>query len=411
MSLVEVTSKLLNNPELSDVGFEFNDDVKYCSHKFILSVRSSVFNTMFYGSIPEAANNGLVQIVDISSAGFFELLRFLYTDQVNLTIENIKEVIYAAHKYDVKRLGSVCARFLAEHLCHENVIDYLANIHIYNNESSDECLKYIDLNIRELISHNYRTIYALDEEPLKLLLIRDSLNIKEINLFAFLLTWAKKRLSNDNLIVQTVVQNTKEKFMDLFKLIRFPSMSILDFSSTFKFAPNFFTNEEILAVFKYISTMQKCHLENLNYSALARASPFVMLILKTNGKFPKGHALKTVTFTVRKYLKIHHFCLSNHEGSLERFQLKLFKSGVDQPLFSANISSSTPRILCETKLVLLAPDQKYTLQTESDQNSNLEYSLYDGADYDFNFIFPNKFETHISRICYSIFVPKRKLEN
>lgn len=400
-------SKMFNNAELSDVNFVFSDGTEFCSHKFILSIRSSVFTTMFYGSIPEATTNKNIEIVDISSVAFSEFLRFIYTDKVNLTIENLKEVIYAAHKYEIKQLGIICAQFLAEQLTSDNVIHYLDHLYIYENESSVECLQFIDLAISGLIEKGNKALFALDAKPLKEILTRNSLKINEITLFKFLLKWTE--ISSKNF---KTIQNRKETFIDLFSLIRFPSMDLIQFGESFNLEPHFFTDEEILAIFKYSSTVNaNCSTKDiLSYSTTKRFNSFDMLELEKTGTFPKIDTIKTVTFTVRKMLEINHFCISYHEGSMETFVLKLFEADAENPIFSASIRSSATRIMCQNKLIL-KPELKYTLHTESDEYSNLEYSKYGTAKYCSIFKFPSKFETHIAGICYTTVITKRQHEN
>ena len=83
----------------ADVKFTFKDsDEIVPAHKSILSINSLVFDTMFYGSLPE---NGDIPIADASPAAFEEFLQFFYLTTFELTSENIFDVANLCKKYQV----------------------------------------------------------------------------------------------------------------------------------------------------------------------------------------------------------------------------------------------------------------------------------------------------------------------
>ena len=83
------------------------------AHKAILSARSPVFAAMFQHDMKEAALNR-VDIVGIEPAVFQALLRFIYTDQVNLTSENSEALLAAADRYFIDLLKAKCEAFLTK---------------------------------------------------------------------------------------------------------------------------------------------------------------------------------------------------------------------------------------------------------------------------------------------------------
>ena len=62
---------------------------EFPAHKAILAARSTVFAAMFQHDMREAASNR-VGIVEIEPDIFQAVLRFIYTDQVDLTIEKLQ---------------------------------------------------------------------------------------------------------------------------------------------------------------------------------------------------------------------------------------------------------------------------------------------------------------------------------
>lgn len=130
MSLIDFCSKLLNNETNTDVSFVFtNTNTKYNAHKLILTSRSDVFGTMFYGEAGKSTTNWndhiTVHIIDIYPHIFLELLRFIYTDHINLDEENFGQITYAAEKYNVKYFDDFCVRYLKQALNKYNVSTFL----------------------------------------------------------------------------------------------------------------------------------------------------------------------------------------------------------------------------------------------------------------------------------------------
>lgn len=100
------------NVETADVHFVIGDQQqseRIPAHKIILSIGSDVFKAMFYGEMKET---GDIVIVDASVAAFTEFLQFFYFNEVELTEENVPEIVNLGKKYDVINCLTNCERFL-----------------------------------------------------------------------------------------------------------------------------------------------------------------------------------------------------------------------------------------------------------------------------------------------------------
>ena len=53
------------------------------AHKFVLSISSPVFKAMFYGELVET--RGSIELPDCEYDSLLELLRYIYSDEVNLS--------------------------------------------------------------------------------------------------------------------------------------------------------------------------------------------------------------------------------------------------------------------------------------------------------------------------------------
>jgi len=113
----------------SDVSFII-DRQEIKAHKTILSARSPVFAAMFHSDMKERVMDR-IDIPDISPDIFNELLRFIYTDRVELTESNPTSLLAAADKYLLQLLKIKCEEFLIKGLSVENCIEMmtLADLH------------------------------------------------------------------------------------------------------------------------------------------------------------------------------------------------------------------------------------------------------------------------------------------
>lgn len=74
-SLLECASHLFLSSHLSDITFTFPNEhpiANIQAHKFVLGIRSPVFETMFYGALPAGET---VQIIDNTSSSFKAMLK------------------------------------------------------------------------------------------------------------------------------------------------------------------------------------------------------------------------------------------------------------------------------------------------------------------------------------------------
>ena len=93
------------------------------AHKFILSISSPVFYTMFNGELPETGDS--VEVLDCEFETLLEFVRFLYSDEVTLSGSNVLQVLYLAKKYMVPALADKCREFLKDNLYPSNVFSVM----------------------------------------------------------------------------------------------------------------------------------------------------------------------------------------------------------------------------------------------------------------------------------------------
>lgn len=190
-SVKERITFLFNNEILSDVYFLVGKGPqrrRIPAHKFILSVGSAVFDAMFNGGI--ATQSEEVELPDVEPSAFLALLRFLYTDDVQIGPETVMTTLYTAKKYAVPTLEKACVDFLKTNLSPDNAFMLLSQARLFDEpQLAALCLDCIDKNTAEAI--NAEGFTDIDYDTLNVVLQRDTLNIRESQLFTAVARWAE----------------------------------------------------------------------------------------------------------------------------------------------------------------------------------------------------------------------------
>ena len=122
---VEKLAQMFTSMSIGDVTLVVKNE-EFPAHKAMLAARSSVFGAMFQHDIYMLENSSnRVELVDVEPDTFKTLLRFIYTDQVDLTAENSTALLAAADRYSVDPLKLKCEKFLAQDLSIENCCERL----------------------------------------------------------------------------------------------------------------------------------------------------------------------------------------------------------------------------------------------------------------------------------------------
>lgn len=103
------------------------------AHKVFLASKSEIFAAMFTHDVLENKSN-IVNIPDVDHEILKEMLRYIYTGQVE-NMENVAiDLFIAADKYDIQDLKSMCEKHIANSLTVENAIQIFDLADKYNAE-------------------------------------------------------------------------------------------------------------------------------------------------------------------------------------------------------------------------------------------------------------------------------------
>ena len=228
----ERTLFLLNNDLLSDIKFivsasnvetdSQNQKSKMVipAHKFLLAVRSPVFFAMFCGEMAEKSDT--IDLPDCEYDGVLEMLRYLYSEEVELNDGNVLHVLYLAKKYILPSLADECIVFLLRQLTVANVLCVLSHAKQYEDKPLvDRCWEMIDRETEAVVkSEEFVTI---DKSFLESIVKRDTLTISELQLFKAVDHWAVKKCEMQGLATDGDI---KRRILgeEIVKNLRFPVM-------------------------------------------------------------------------------------------------------------------------------------------------------------------------------------------
>ena len=243
-------SFLFNNELLSDIKFtvpasgeseskKFKHEI--FAHKFLLSISSPVFYTMFYGAMPETKET--VELPDCNYEVLVEFLRYIYCDELTLSESNIPEVLYMANKYMMPPLADKCWQFLVSNMYPSNVFSVLSVAESHKEEKIvNLCWKMIDGQTEAVLRER------IERPHLETIVTRDTLNIEEVKLFAAVDKWATSECEENGL---TPDGKTKRTVLgdQIIKAIRFPVMEPYKFRDVISSC--ILSNEEVTLLQKY----------------------------------------------------------------------------------------------------------------------------------------------------------------
>ena len=196
------------------------------------------------------------------------MLRYMYYDEVQLTTCNVPEVLFLAQKYLIPSLAKICTEFVENNLTVENTLPVLDHCFLLGVSKGLEkqCWSIIDKHASEVAEHNQ--FLDIDHGTLTALLSRDTLVAKEMVLFRAAVKWAGHECQR--LSIPLTVENKRKVLGDAFYSIRFPLMSMKEFTGEVA-QSSFLSHEEVANI--YIGFNSSFELCNVKFPTEPRAKP------------------------------------------------------------------------------------------------------------------------------------------
>ncbi|RWS27238.1 BTB/POZ domain-containing protein 6-like protein [Leptotrombidium deliense] len=257
-SVRERNAAMFNNSLMSDITFvvgQMGSQQRIPSHKYVLSIGSSVFHAMFHGGLAEKSAE--IEIPDVEPSAFLALLRYLYCDDICLEADNVLATLYAAKKYLVPHLARACVEFLEISLSAKNACVLLSQSRLFEEpDLMQRCWEVIDAQAELALSSEGFT--EIDYKTLETILSRETLNAKEVSVFFAALKWAAAECQRNE--IECSPENQRKLLKKALFLVRVPTMSLEDFANG-PAQSGIWTLQETVDIFFYYTSQNKPHLE------------------------------------------------------------------------------------------------------------------------------------------------------
>ncbi|PFX16003.1 BTB/POZ domain-containing protein 6 [Stylophora pistillata] len=249
---------VFNNDLLSDVKFIVWDTDGESrkrvipGHKFVLSISSPVFEAMFYGDMAETG--GSIELPDCEYTSLLELFRYIYSDEVFLSEGNVLGVLYLAKKYMVPSLADKCTNYLQDKLDVSNVFRILPIVEKFQEgKLVNWCWNVVDEQARDALKSD--SFMTIERSLLEAIVSRDTLNIKEVDLFKAVDLWATRNC-RENGSPADGGQKRRTLGEQVVKAIRFPIMKQNEFADVV-LNTKILTQEEVFDISKYFNRVSR----------------------------------------------------------------------------------------------------------------------------------------------------------
>jgi len=165
-TLLRDYSHLQESGLLSDITF-LVDGERISGHRAIVAARCEPMKLLFQANMKDA-NEGEVEIPEISADVFRAFLRFLYTGECNVDNSDAAELLLLSHRYQINSLATLCANKLSMTLNISNVCERLSIARLYEQVALEsECIDFINQHFSHIIKTDaYKTLKENNSELL-----------------------------------------------------------------------------------------------------------------------------------------------------------------------------------------------------------------------------------------------------
>ncbi|EHH49650.1 hypothetical protein EGM_00348 [Macaca fascicularis] len=137
---------------------------------------NSVFYTMFYGALADVKSE--IHIPDVEPVAFLILLKYMYSDEIDLEADMVLATLYAAKKYIVPALAKACVNFLETSLEAKNACVLLSQSRLFEEpELMQRCWEFIDAQAEMVLRSE--GFCEIDRQTLEIIITREAFNTKE----------------------------------------------------------------------------------------------------------------------------------------------------------------------------------------------------------------------------------------
>ncbi|XP_058127381.1 BTB/POZ domain-containing protein 6-B-like [Anopheles ziemanni] len=203
---------MVNNEFLADVVFIVGSSEKRIyAHKLLLVMSSEYFYIMFYGNFAESQKRDVVLKEDDPDV-FLSIMRYIYTGEISITFENLRELFDCAQKFMLTELTDLIQVFMLDHLVPESTLRILNE----NQHIGLPCVNEIGLALissNPLFYFNHVDLQLIDKQTFAMILKLKQINCSEDQLHMALETWAMVGKPEDDVEeLSNIIDNLKRTY-------------------------------------------------------------------------------------------------------------------------------------------------------------------------------------------------------
>ncbi|XP_072543166.1 actin-binding protein IPP [Salminus brasiliensis] len=182
-------------------------------HRLVLAASGPYFSALFSGGMSEAHEEE-VHIAGVEAEVFQVLLEFIYTGSIDVTVENVQELMVAADMLQLSEVVTICGEFLRGHMEPSNCVG------IYQFLEQIGCLDLMEFTENYIYVHFLEVCVAeefsgLSKDQLVRLLRSEELRIEdEYQVFTAAMNWLLFDISH-----------RKKHVVEVLEPVRFPLLS------------------------------------------------------------------------------------------------------------------------------------------------------------------------------------------
>ncbi|EDO49628.1 predicted protein [Nematostella vectensis] len=204
-----ILTQLLEQEKLCDVTIKAGERKIRC-HRVVLASCSAYFHSMFTNSMLESSQE-VITIQGLSEKSVIQLINFMYTRKITITIDNIESLLTASAVFQLDPVVYACCEFMKRHLHVSNCLEMRAYAELHG------CIEFI--HFADKFARGCFTTLVSNDMFLKLspkhlaeIVSGDDLNVKaEEIVFEAILKW-----------VEHDPEKRSEHIADLISQVRLP---------------------------------------------------------------------------------------------------------------------------------------------------------------------------------------------
>jgi len=227
----------------------------------VLAANNDLFRAMLYpleiGTDGKAKYNSCknddkdIVVDDVTPDAFKKMVTCIYTDKVDVTATDLKELVPLAKRFQVESLRLACVEFMEEDVTVETACALFEEGRKLLNESHFG-IKFIEENASEVLASG--GFSTLSRESVATILRSPNLAVDEVEIFEAADKWAAAECKRQKLKVDA--ENKRTTLGDLMTLIRFPTMSMAEVCTKVQ-SSGMLNADELLQLFTWLGASKE----------------------------------------------------------------------------------------------------------------------------------------------------------